>query len=215
MYTVSNPKAFDEMPELGMGYHFGMVQSSEGEGVEGVIVLNARFALTSIEIRNADRFAAPPFAPERLVVPSNDVSLFKSSFGHLIANMSIYASRSVLHASPAFPLLTNSSELLVRFSAFSGDRRVSPDGSVLPGTYVTSERDAAFSPSGFAVVGRYAPPNMLPAVHRFDITVPARTAGLVGTVVPAFGQAGGGVEIELKDGAARGSVTGRSTIPEY
>jgi hypothetical protein len=67
----------------------------------------------------------------------------------------------------------------------------------------------------FAVVGRYALPNLLPATYRFDIAVAMGVPGLVGTVSPAFGQAGGGVEVELTVGAPAGSLTRRSTIPEY
>jgi hypothetical protein len=236
VYKVKNSKAFDEMPELGMGYHFGVVVPEGREkGEQGVIVLNGQYALTPEEVldtRSFDRLLsdlgkeisprigviiiqAPPLIPARTIVPNNDISLFKASFGPLIVNMGRYESRAVLHASPPFPLLTKSQENFVRFSAFQNDRRVLNDGSLLPGSYVTSKRDAAFGPSGFAVVGRYALPNILPATNWFDIKVPRGTAGLVGTVSPAFGQSGGGVEIELVKGAPKGSVTGRSTIPEY
>ena len=115
----------------------------------------------------------------------------------------------------SFPLQTKSPERFVRFSAFRNDRRVHQDGSLLPGTYVTSERDAGCTPSGFAAVGRYALPNPMPAINRFDIAIPKGTSGLVGTVAPAFGQAGGGVEIELTNGTPPGSVTGPTTILEY
>jgi hypothetical protein len=159
--------------------------------------------------------AAPPLVPEQSIIPNDDISLFKISFGHLIVNLSRYESHTILHASPPFPLSTKSRENFVRFSAFKNDRRIQPDGSLLPGSYVTSERDAGFALSGFAVVGRYALPNILPATNRFGITVPTGTVGLVGTVSPAFGQAGGGVKIEFTKGAPPKSVTGHSTIPEY
>jgi hypothetical protein len=89
------------------------------------------------------------------------------------------------------------------------------NGGLLAGTYVTSERDANHATTGFAVVGRYALPNPLPAIHRFEIAIAAPLPCLAGTVSPAFGQAGGGVEIELTIGAPPGSVTNRLTIPEY
>lgn len=241
MYTVRNPKAFDDMPELGMGFHFGSMRLTESKDafVEGVIVLNSQFGLTASEIldvgivnglvktRMQDRMLslrdigdstdrlAPPLFPARSISPSDDVALFKSSFGHLISNMNSYETRAKMHASPAFPLRPNSPERFVRFSAYANDRRVRPDGGLLPGTYVTSERDAGHAPSGFAVVGRYALPNPISATNRFDITVAGEASGLVGTVLPAFGQAGGGVEIELTNGAPPGSVKGPTTIPEY
>jgi hypothetical protein len=159
--------------------------------------------------------AAPPLISERSIVPNDDISLFKTYFEHFIFNLPRYEAHTVLHASPPFPLLTKSQESFVRFSAFKNDRRIQSDGSLLPGSYATSERDAQFGSSGFAVVGRYALPNIMPATNRFDITVPMGTPGLVGTVSPAFGQAGGGVEIEFTKGAPPKSVTRHSTIPEY
>ena len=227
---------FDAIPELGMGYHFGVVEGPNAEGGdEGVIVLNAQYAVTPKDVVNRESFerllllvgrevgpdievtivSAPSVVPRRSIVPSEDIVIFARSFGGLISNLNYYKTLSKLHASPPFPLLTKSREDFVRFSAFRNDRRVQPDGSLLPGTYVTSKRDAAFAPSGFAVVGRYALPNMLPAIYRFDVSVPTRTPGLVGTVAPAFGQAGGGAEIEFTNGTPTGSVTGPTTIPEY
>ena len=49
-------------------------------------------------------------------------------------------------------------------------------------------------PLGFVAVGRFALPNSLPASHRYQIEAPTGTAVVFGTVAPAFGQAGGGVE---------------------
>lgn len=82
-----------------------------------------------------------------------------------------------------------------RFSAFNPDRRVDPKtGDFLPGTYATTESEVPFVPSGFAAVGRFALPNNLPASHRYVIEAPVGTNVAFGTVAPAFGQAGGGVE---------------------
>jgi hypothetical protein len=126
VYLVKNPAAFDKTPELGMGYHFGLVEGSKAKGGgEGVVVLNAQYALTSKDIMNAESFSrllsmvgkdlgsdikvtmmsAPLLAPERPIVPSEDVSLFEKSFGHLVSNLRRYETRSTLHASPPFPLM--------------------------------------------------------------------------------------------------------------
>jgi hypothetical protein len=234
MYKVARPELFDAMPELGMGFHFGLVREPTGSrgGVQGVIVLNGEFALTRSDIANPDSFyrisILMPWIAERIrtikaprlvetapVEPSDSVSAFMNSFGDVVAKTEAMQSREVLHSSPAFPIKTKANDAFVRFSAFANDRRIRPDGSLLPGTYVTSEGDAAFAQSGFAVVGRYALPNIMPATHRFDIVVPDGTIGLVGTVTPAFGQAGGGVEIEFTKGAPKGSVRSKSTISEY
>jgi hypothetical protein len=82
-----------------------------------------------------------------------------------------------------------------RYSAFTPDRRVDPiTGSFLAGTYAAPESEVPFVPTGFLAVGRFALPNILPASHRYEIEAPARTAVDFGTVAPAYGQAGGGVE---------------------
>ncbi len=53
-----------------------------------------------------------------------------------------------------------------RFSAFTPDRRVNPlTGDFLPGTYASPASELTFLPTGFAVVGRLALPNNLPASH--------------------------------------------------
>jgi hypothetical protein len=236
MYSVEEPQLFDTTAELGMGFHFGILQSSaQNVGGEGVMVLNAQLALTPRDILDFESIRrwqwtrgrelvsgvtvtavmAPEPAPIRRIVPSDDVVLFTSAFGRFIAVTERFELRDKLHASPPFPLQTHTPEPFGRFSAFKNDRRVRPDGSLLAGTYVTSERDAGHAPSGYAVVARYALPNPMSAINRTDILVPAQTSGLVGTVLPAFGQSGGGVEVELTNGASAGSVTRRTTIPEY
>ncbi len=234
MYSVIDPSAFDAIPELGMGFHFGEMQAAESSSERiGLIVLNAELALAPKDITDFERLnrwlltqgvglpsgikfiMAPEPAPMRKIVPSENIDLFKFTFGRFIANVDRFDMRSRIHASPPFQLLTKGPEEFVRFSAFQNDRRVRPDGSILPGTYVTSKRDTLCAPSGYAVVGRYALPNPVSATNRFDMLVPGGTSGLVGTVSPAFGQSGGGVEIEFVNGTPPGSVKQHATIPEY
>ena len=218
-----------------MGFHFGVLELPVGRDHEGVIVLNAELALAARDILNFQLFErwlstqgrevapgvvvtmilAPEPAPKRRIIPSGDVMLFKDTFDRFVPNDFRYDVRTRLHASPPFPLNIKEAENLVRFSAFRNDRRIRPDGSLLPGTYVTSGRDAGVVPSGFAAVARYALPNPISAINRFDIEVAGGTPGLVGTVLPAFGQSGGGVEIELTKGAPPGSLKSRTTIPEH
>lgn len=235
MFSVESPEAFDEIPELGMGFHFGAIDSAIGRGREGIIVLNAELAITANDILDFWAFErwqwtqgrevapgvvetmimTPEPAPKSKIVPCDDVALFKEIFGRFIPNVDRHEVRTRLHASPPFRFCIKEPESLVRFSAFKNDRRIRPDGSVLPGSYVTSGRDAGLVPSGFAAVGRYALPNPLSAINRFDIEVAGGTPGLVGTVLPAFGQAGGGVEIELTQGAPAGSLKSYSIISEH
>jgi len=82
-----------------------------------------------------------------------------------------------------------------RFSPYNPDRRVNPiNGNFLAGTYATTDSDFPLVPSGLAAVGRYALPSIQPASHHYQIEAPAHTPVTFGTVAPAFGQAGGGVE---------------------
>lgn len=82
-----------------------------------------------------------------------------------------------------------------RFSAFYPDKRInSKTGDFAAGTYATPDSEVPFVPTGFAAVGRFALPNNLPASYHYMIEAPTGTTVAFGTVAPAFGQAGGGVE---------------------
>jgi len=89
-------------------------------------------------------------------------------------------------------------------------------GDFLPGTYAVPESEVAFISTGFAAVGRLALPVNLPASHHYVIEAQAGTAVRFGTVAPAFGQAGGGVEAFFGSGATNVQVPRvmPSTIPE-
>jgi hypothetical protein len=49
-------------------------------------------------------------------------------------------------------------------------------------------------------VGRFALPVPVPACHQFIYQLPVGTVLKVGTVLPQYGQAGGGVEVQLTHG---------------
>ena len=76
--------------------------------------------------------------------------------------------------------------------ATKDDARINhADGSVLPGTYVTTQADGLRITNGKEPVERYALPNPDPAVHRFWLKPPARIQVRRGTVQPANGHQGG------------------------
>ncbi len=101
-----------------------------------------------------------------------------------------------------------------RFSPFSNDRRIDPaNGNFLPGTYCCPESEVPFVPSGFSAVGRFALPSALPASYRYEITSDSGINVLFGTVAPAYGQAGGGVEAHMPTGAT--NVTGVYVNPTH
>jgi hypothetical protein len=94
-----------------------------------------------------------------------------------------------------------------RFSAFNPDRRVDPvTGSFLAGTYAAPESEVPFVPTGFVAVGRFALPNTLPASFHYEIEAPTGTSVDFGTVAPAFGQAGGGVEAYFANAVTNAKV---------
>ena len=65
--------------------------------------------------------------------------------------------------------------------------------------------DASHVPSGLAAVGRYALPNPTPATYRFVLLPPEGTRIRCGAVTPKFNQAGGGVEVLIKDSLPEGN----------
>jgi hypothetical protein len=85
-----------------------------------------------------------------------------------------------------------------RYIAASTDPRYNTTaGTLSANTYLSPLLDDTYLNSGFAVVGRLALPIPLPATFKFVYEISAGATIQVGTVSPAFGQAGGGVEVRL------------------
>ena len=100
-----------------------------------------------------------------------------------------------------------------RFCAFANHRRVTATGGLSPGTYATTAADARQVDTGSDAVKRYALPNPNPAIYRFTITPPVKTALKRGVVQPAYGQPGGGVEVIFVNGSPNNTVIGPIQIP--
>ena len=109
---------------------------------------------------------------------------------------------------------TKEKEVFKRFTAYENDRRINPDGSLLPGTYATTEEDAKNVRTGKEAVARYALPNPKPASNKWTIKPWKDTLVQYGIVEPANDQPGGGVEVLFKDGTHAGTVTGPEKIPD-
>ena len=107
------------------------------------------------------------------------------------------------------------SEIFVRYSAFHPDFRIGRNGSVRPGTYVTTATDMPHVPSGMAAVGRYALPNPAPALYIYTMSPPSAVGLQCGTAAPKFGQAGGGVEVLFTAALPVGTAHGPNVIPEW
>lgn len=221
-FRVSSPEAFDRTPEFAMGFHFGMRRRSHGAYVEQTdqfLVLNGTLALSVELLERANMPSAagqlPPSMFEATVAiePCEDVPLFLAVAGLPETIRRRMQNQGHVHGPPPFVGQSRNSDRFVRFSAFVNDRRVGQNGDLLPGTFATSLRDADMVPTALTAVGHYALPSILPPTYRFDIVPPPLTGYHFGTVAPAFGQSGGGTEIEFFTGVGPGSVSGPSMIP--
>lgn len=127
------------------------------------------------------------------------------------------APQAVMPSSLVKHVVLPANRVFHRFSAFNPDRRVDPvTGSFLPGTYAAPESEVPFVPTGFVAVGRFALPNNLPSSFHYEIEAPLGTTVDFGTVAPAFGQAGGGVEAYFSQAVvnAKNPPTTVSKIPD-
>jgi len=209
------------LPETGMGFQ---LVSASFHGASAVfIVFNSELAfdLSQVELRegtdpnvilangvrvlNALRQAGSPLMgrpePRLFALLESRVAIGGPAVAPItpapIAQPSSLVKNVVLSANRVFH----------RYSAFNPDRRVDPvTGNFAPGTYGVPESEVPFIPAGFAAVGRLALPNINPASHHYVIEAPSGTAVTFGTVAPAFGQAGGGVEALLPTGATNRHV---------
>jgi hypothetical protein len=237
MWNLSTP-AIDsllELPETGMG--FQLVEAVAGGVNRPFLVFNSERAidLTEIQLESSDDPAAILRNGLRIVelLKTSPVqTIFYAPQPH---SFRLLSSRILQSPTPFTPAVASSAPKVAlpsslvkhvsltaprafhRFSAFNPDRRVDPTtGSFLPGTYAAPESEVSFVPTGFTAVGRFALPNNLPASHRYEIDAFAGTGVDFGTVAPAFGQAGGGVEAYFQHGAVNAKVppTPPSTLPD-
>ena len=204
-----------EEPESGMGYQIATLA-----GGARYIIMNAEVAV-ALPTESSDRTGLRlELATEELGTLTMGTQRHRS---HKMVEAILARSEELVAEDAAalrierhhsYPSRSEPGEEFRRYSAFRYDARVNPDGSIQPGSYVTTATDAAQVPSGLAAVARYALPNTTPAVFEFTVRPPRGTAILCGTVRPDYGQAGGGVEVLLTDGAPADSVLGPSTIAE-
>lgn len=200
-----------ELPETGMG--FQLVEAVNWGKQTPFIVFNSELAVDISELG-----LSPSDDPS--VILDNGLRIIESlksykttmfsapsphSFKLLSSRISDKPSRISTSLKASMPsslvkkVVLHENRIFHRFSAFNPDKRVNPKtGNFLPGTYATTESEVLFVPSGFAAVGRFALPNSLPASHHYVIEAPAGITVEFGTVAPAFGQAGGGVEAYFK-----------------
>lgn len=228
-------------PESGMGYQVLWVSRGRLEDDHDrkrYLVLNARYAIeidperlmidTERHRDDFDRLAYFERTLEDEVMTSDNVNEKEVDTDHyeeLCEKLAVRLEWRRLSVSDSnqnmevemhgsYPSHCLPTEIFVRYSAFSNDRRIRPNGSVMQGTYATTERDSRTVLSGLAAVGRYALPYPRPAIYCFRIAPSPRIPILVGTTSPAHSQAGGGVEVRFNQPTQTASVFGPWKIPE-
>jgi hypothetical protein len=111
------------------------------------------------------------------------------------------------------PQKTKEGEVFIRFTAYKNDRRITPKRGLVPGTYATTAEDAKNVKTGTEAVERYALPDPKPAIYRNKIEPLEHTVHRKGTVQPAFGHKGGGVEVIFDNGTDDNTVTALPVLP--
>ena len=202
-----------DLPETGPG--FQLVRRGEVSEGEVWLVVNAETALVLDSVRDISRESDAVFRNGVQALAglesSTTIVAAPQPTQFLLLSPRIPKTLPVSATSPV-PLITPSTlakhqtlskpRQFHRFSPFNPDRRVDPStGDFLPGTYAVPESELPFCQTGFAAVGRLALPSVMPASFQYIATAAVGTNVAFGTVAPAFGQAGGGVEAFLAHGA--------------
>src|SRR5207245_1474422 len=100
------------------------------------------------------------------------------------------------------PKKTKQDDVFMRFTAYKNDRRITANNGLLPGTYATTDADSRNVKTGEQAVERYALPDPKPAKYRFRVVPTKNTEYREGTVQPAYGHKGGGVEVLFDQGTS-------------
>ncbi len=206
-----------QQPESGMGYQIVEAEYIS-RGIKKGVVYNAEIIVFEDEPR---RIITEAQYQELVKAASTETSLIKSI---RVIPPQPTLMKSASQISEEKPLgkpategeieETEKGEIFKRFTAYKNDRRITARGSLLRGTYATTEEDARNVKTGKEAVERYALPNPKPAIYRFTIEPEEDTKIKKGIVQPAYGHKGGGVEVIFVDGTTDNTVTGPDTIPE-
>lgn len=107
---------------------------------------------------------------------------------------------------------TSTGDAFLRFEPWPTSRRVKGT-TVTAGTYAGPISEQHLVPNGFAAVGRYALPNLLPACTVWKIEPKPGTDLAVGASVPLYGQAGGGAEVCFTNGTTKANIGKEPSLP--
>ena len=216
---LSNPNDFDNAPEHAMGVHYGNDAGgllylvlggqvairlgeypSPWEGApplsewlaKGVADCSRAFEDWLKHLRNEVELTPDP--------PANPIVIVGVSVGTLPQIPTPPSYPVGVYGHVPFPGTTQSGDVFCRYEPWPISRRIrtsSSPMSVVPNTFAGPISEARFIACGFGAVARLACPNILPACFKWEFEVAAGTALRCGAAIPLFGQAGGGVEVEL------------------
>lgn len=185
-----------KQPESGAGYQVVKALTADSKFKNG-IVYNAELLLFDEEPRDMLK------ASYKRLLAEAKISTGEITWLTIVTSTASTSSAYVLNETPASgkghpakdatPEKTKEKEVFKRFSAYENDRRITPDGGLLPGTYATTEADAKNVRTGKQAVARYALPNPKPASNKWTIEPHKDTVIQYGIVEPAFGQPGGAI----------------------
>lgn len=202
-------------PETGMG--FQIVDTPTGI----VAVLESGRALPCYHDKLFydvnDLVAGVPIPKNYENLSLNVLRVFANRLSSLAALQAAGISPKFTGNAGAIPLiasyvLTQDTIFYRRLSSSVDNRYVA--GQLTAGSYLTTSLDQAYANSGFATVSRYSLPIPLPASHVVQYELPHGTTINAGTVAPMFGQAGGGVEVQLPSSQTVKKV-GASVVADY
>jgi len=217
--TDSNTRALLAQPESGMGYQVVEATLSDNKTKRGV-AYNAELLFFEEEPRRI--MLSTPYLRllESARSAAGEIKSLRVISRAIVTTLSAREPSGAAVQKKAGPAKdgpkekTKADEVFKRFSAYPNDRRVASDGSLLSGTYATTEEDAKNVKTGKDAVARYALPNPAPASNVFTVRPNKDTDIQRGIVEPAFGQPGGGVEVIFTNGTQPKTVTGPMKIPD-
>ncbi len=220
---------FVAVPEHGMGYHIARA-GLDRDIVSGVVYGSEIFAPTTW-LKKCDALSTARWlleigadhelrrSKEPLVATPVEDEAERASVQRELAagDVSDLDREFLIDRSADAPIAWIAAGVYGRFAVFRHDSRLTPDGHVLPGTFVTTWDDAIRTmkfENGQDITDRYALPGSMPRTHLFRIEISSPVLGRQGVAPRRFGRGGGGIEILLPFGVAYPAVQGFYTTED-
>jgi hypothetical protein len=205
------------LPESGMGYQL-VAATTKDDATKRAVVYNAELLVFDDEPRTGFSLKSHTVLLREARSSEGEIKAVRM-VARYVAPLAVHE-RTAAKSKPSGPAAeapveaTKSGEVFKRFSAYEDDRRVLPDKSLRPGTYGTTEADAKNVHTGAEAVARYALPDPKPASYVVTVRPHAPTPIQSGTVAPAYGQPGGGVEVIFPNGTQPATVSAPTKLPD-